>query len=153
MRWCSRHMWLLPRAKAWNTEAVSALLLAKNFDWSCQLLRIFYFFKKEQKYFYFTLAAREVTQTPVVSFTVFFSSLFTNKMFVSVGINWKQIQWRQDWLEVVSGSIEQNYNYLLLHLVMWPPVPGVNLLLSPVSAQPNTAKLLKWGQRSGLGKA
>lgn len=153
MRWCSRHMWLLPRAKAWHTEAVSALLLAKNFDWSCQLLRIFLFFKKEQKYFYFSLAAREVTQTPVVSFTVFFSSLFTNKMFVSVGINWKQIQWRQDWLEVVSGSIEQNYNYLLLHLVMWPPVPGVNLLLSPVSAQPNTAKLLKWGQRSGLGKA
>lgn len=72
--------------------------------------------------------------------------------FVSVGIYWEQIQWRQDWL-VVSGSIEQNYNYLLLHLVMWPPVPGVNLLLSPVSAQPNTAKLLKWGQRSGLGKA
>lgn len=116
-------------------------------------VRDFLFFLKEQKYFYFTLAAREVTQTPVVSFTVFFSSLFTNKMFVSVGINWKQIQWRQDWLEVVSGSIEQNYNYLLLHLVMWPPVPGVNLLLSPVSAQPNTAKLLKWGQRSGLGKA
>lgn len=153
MRWCSRHMWLLPRAKAWHTEAVSALLLAKNFDWSCQLLWIFLFFKKEQKCFYFTLAAREVTQTPVVSLTGFFSSLFTNKMFVSVGINWKQIQWRQDWLEVVSGSIEQNYNYLLLHLVMWPPVPGVNLLLSPVSAQPNTAKLLKWGQRSGLGKA
>lgn len=32
----------------------------------------FLFFKKEQKYFYFTLAAREVTQTPVVSFTGFF---------------------------------------------------------------------------------
>lgn len=35
-------------------------------------VRDFLFFKKEQKYFYFTLAAREVTQTPVVSFTVFF---------------------------------------------------------------------------------
>lgn len=53
---------------------------------------------------------------------------------------------------MVSGSIEQNYNYLLLHLVMWPPVPGVNLLLSPVSAQPNTAKLLKEVKGAGLAK-
>lgn len=153
MRWCSRHMWLLPRAKAWHTEAVSALLLAKNFDWSCQLLRIFYFLKRNKNTFTSHWQHVKSHRLQLFLLLFFFSSLFTNKMFVSVGINWKQIQWHQDWLEVVSGSIEQNYNYLLLHLVMWPPVPGVNLLLSPVSAQPNTAKLLKWGQRSGLGKA
>lgn len=113
----------------------------------------FYFLKRNKNAFTSHWQHVKSHRLQLFLLLVFFSSLFTNKMFVSVGINWKQIQWRQDWLEVVSGSIEQNYNYLLLHLVMWPPVPGVNLLLSPVSAQPNTAKLLKWGQRSGLGKA
>lgn len=34
-----------------DTLRLSALLLAKNFDWSCQLLRIFYFLKRNKNTF------------------------------------------------------------------------------------------------------
>lgn len=43
----------------------------------------------------------------------------------------------------------RRYNYPLVHLVVWPPLPAVDLPPPDVRAPPNAVKLLKRGQIGG----
>lgn len=137
-----------------QTEVITAhfaLLLAKNFYQRIQLLMTWK--NKPKNTLILHWQTHEVKHSFKMTYIIFFSTLFSIRNgCVYFKINSK-VQWGQKWLEVVSDPIEQNYNYLVLHLVVWPTVPGVDLLLSAVWARPNTVKLLKWGQRSGFGTA